>query len=195
MNLKTSALCSVEGCDRPIRSLLMCATHYQRASRRYGRLHPPVCAIKGCARPAHCRGLCNSHYNAALRRSNLERYRGYDHRWREANPQTSQTKNREYAERHPDVVKTVQSRRRAHEVAATGSFTAADWAALVARAKRCHWCKRPWTKRRRPTHDHVIPLSRGGENSVQKSVCACMPCNRRKQATRFAPNNGQGILL
>jgi 5-methylcytosine-specific restriction endonuclease McrA len=65
----------------------------------------------------------------------------------------------------------------------------------VARSPHCYWCKRAWTKTRRPTHDHIVPLSKGGANTVENSVCACRDCNSRKGAGRFNPNDGQGILI
>jgi 5-methylcytosine-specific restriction endonuclease McrA len=76
-----------------------------------------------------------------------------------------------------------------------GTFAVSDWHVLVARSPRCHWCKKPFNGKRRPTHDHVIPLSKGGPNSPENSVCACMECNARKGARFYNPATGQGILL
>jgi hypothetical protein len=88
-----------------------------------------------------------------------------------------------------------RQRRRALIRSASGSFTALDWQGLVAKSPHCHWCGRPFTARRRRTHDHVIPLSKGGTNSIENSVCACFKCNSRKQDKNFNPTTGQGILL
>lgn len=48
---------------------------------------------------------------------------------------------------------------------------------------RCQYCGRHRSELRGReflTRDHVIPLSRGGDNSWQNVVSACSPCNNRK---------------
>lgn len=48
---------------------------------------------------------------------------------------------------------------------------------------RCQYCHRPRSDLRGReflTRDHVVPLSRGGDNSWQNVVTACSPCNNRK---------------
>ena len=44
---------------------------------------------------------------------------------------------------------------------------------------RCHYCKRE-AKPADLTLDHVIPLSRGGQDRLDNLVLACFPCNIRK---------------
>lgn len=110
--------------------------------------------------------------------------RAHKRRSKERNPQIHKLSNQ--ISRH---------RRRARKRQSGGIFTKEDWITLVARSPHCYWCKRPWTKTRRPTHDHVVPLSKGGKNSVDNSVCACMRCNTYKGASAFNPITGQGILI
>ncbi|HEX7050034.1 MAG TPA: HNH endonuclease [Longimicrobiales bacterium] len=48
---------------------------------------------------------------------------------------------------------------------------------------QCQYCGRHRTELRGReflTRDHVMPLSRGGDNSWQNCVTACSPCNNRK---------------
>lgn len=57
------------------------------------------------------------------------------------------------------------------------------------------------------TRDHVIPVSRGGENYWTNVVTACRGCNQRKAdrllsecemdllATPYAPNKAEGLIL
>jgi 5-methylcytosine-specific restriction endonuclease McrA len=48
---------------------------------------------------------------------------------------------------------------------------------------RCQYCGRHRTQLRHReflTRDHVVPLSRGGDNSWRNVVTACSPCNNRK---------------
>ncbi len=85
--------------------------------------------------------------------------------------------------------------RRANAAGITGTFTPDDWLGLCSKSLCCHWCKRPFNGTRRPTHDHVVPLKTGGENTLENSVCACSECNSRKGARLINPTTGQGILL
>ncbi len=112
--------------------------------------------------------------------SNREARREQERAWYAANPA------RHHEKRH---------RRRAILHSVPGRFTAADWRALVARSPRCHWCGKSFIKTRKPTHDHVIPLSKGGANSPENSVCACRPCNSSKRDRLINPASGQGLLL
>lgn len=52
--------------------------------------------------------------------------------------------------------------------------------ALMAQQKRCYYCRRLFTSRRKPTLDHVIPLSKGGSHDISNLVLACRTCNAKK---------------
>lgn len=54
---------------------------------------------------------------------------------------------------------------------------------LLGRAKRCAYCKRPFTKQRYKTIDHVIPLSKGGAHTLSNLTVACKSCNSSKHDT------------
>lgn len=86
-------------------------------------------------------------------------------------------------------------RRRAHLRKVENTFTRKDWQTLLSHSKHCHWCKTPFTATLRPTHDHVIPLAKGGANTLANSCCACRPCNVRKNAGSHNPITRQLILL
>lgn len=160
------------------------------------------------ANPERARAAQRHRYAA-----NPELVRAYRRRWDAKNPDKVRAQSRRHyvanktkiQERMQRYIKTEQGRSvkkaiDARRRASSGSFTAADWRILVARSPHCHWCKRRWTKDRRPTHDHVYPLSRGGENSLENSVCACRECNSRKGAGTVQPGDGinegvQAILI
>ena len=65
-------MCSIKGCDRPVRTRAMCNTHYMRWHKgdRGDRLARPLapygpvveCSVEDCDRPSHSQGLCNRHY-------------------------------------------------------------------------------------------------------------------------------------
>ena len=59
------AVCSIEGCDKPVKGHGWCSTHYARW-RRLGTPHlperPTICTIEGCNDPVLARGWCSKHY-------------------------------------------------------------------------------------------------------------------------------------
>lgn len=59
-------------------------------------------------------------------------------------------------------------------------LTERDWRQMLADADyRCDYCKKRFTAH--ALHkEHVIPLARGGANSVTNIVPSCGPCNRKK---------------
>lgn len=78
-------------------------------------------------------------------------------------------------------------RRRARLLAAEGSFTTGEWLALLARHPSCPDCGRRWEEIHRPAHlrsvvtrDHVVPLAKGGGNSIENIRPCCYSCNSKK---------------
>lgn len=65
---------------------------------------------------------------------------------------------------------------------ATGSNLKSEVRQLVLKESyhTCRYCNRPGT-----TIDHVIPLSRGGNNYYWNLVCACEECNTAKGDMTF----------
>lgn len=96
---------------------------------------------------------------------------------------------------HPEVKRISEAKRRARKREVHGTFTRADWYAMMKRSPRCHWCKKPFNAARPATHDHVVALSKSGPNSPENSVASCSPCNSRKNDQPFNPVTGQGILI
>lgn len=155
--------------------------------------------------PAHHRATVNAWRNAnreklraqdlARRLADPETHRARQRIWREKNKATICAKRRKhYAGLSPES-RAAGHRARARRMQASGEFTGNDWRRLIARSPVCYYCGRKWTKLRRPTHDHVIPLSKGGNNSPSNSVCACLECNSRKGTKLINPVTGQFQLL
>jgi 5-methylcytosine-specific restriction endonuclease McrA len=141
-----------------------------------------------------CRA-CRSRDGAAWYQANLARRRAAIKAYSREHPEAGRAAQRRYRQAHPDRVRALEANRHAREVGAEGLFTAADWRALMARSPHCHWCKRRWSKELRPTHDHVIALFEGGENTLANSCLACSNCNLRKGRRPMNPTTGAMVLL
>lgn len=93
-----------------------------------------------------------------------------------ADPERYLAANREWAKANPEKVSLVHRVKRQRKRAA-GNLTAADWRAVLKRyGTLCLCCG----SSEPPTIDHVIPLSRGGSNTVDNVQPLCNTCNMRK---------------
>lgn len=64
--------CTVDGCERPAHTRLLCTMHYARmlrqgdpgeaAPRRPHNVRDPICTEPDCDRPHDARGWCKKHY-------------------------------------------------------------------------------------------------------------------------------------
>jgi 5-methylcytosine-specific restriction endonuclease McrA len=84
----------------------------------------------------------------------------------------------------PDLKKAQNARDRARKYGAKGAFTPQQWrlAVSVYGGPRCLCCQ---ATDRPLTVDHVIPLSRGGNNKISNIQMLCWECNTRKGARVF----------
>jgi 5-methylcytosine-specific restriction endonuclease McrA len=90
--------------------------------------------------------------------------------------------------KNPDRVRFYRQVRKARKKGAGGTFTYSDWVALKAKfGNKCLDCGAP--EHQKPlTVDHIIPVSKGGSNSIDNIQPLCMDCNMRKytKAVDFA---------
>lgn len=86
----------------------------------------------------------------------------------------------EYDRSHPEKVLAKSRNRRARKIVGGGRFTAMEWKSLLERYNNtCLCCRRNDVKL---TADHVIPLSKGGSNSIDNIQPLCKSCNSKKHA-------------
>ena len=145
-------------------------------------------------------------YNEAYYSSNREEYAERARTWRQNNRERSQEAVRAYREKHPEAdkryyeanrdkhyerVKSYRQRnpvqyaiyaanRLAHKKDIGGSVTPAQWEELKAYYDYTCLC----CGRREPdialTMDHVIPIAKGGINTIENIQPLCGPCNSSK---------------
>jgi 5-methylcytosine-specific restriction endonuclease McrA len=98
-----------------------------------------------------------------------------------------------YRDRNPErAVALRKAQKHARRLRAVGAFTAEEWQAKLERYDyRCHWCGE--RIKGTPHADHLIPLSRGGENTISNIVPACKSCNLSKR--NKLPHEWTGRLL
>lgn len=100
------------------------------------------------------------------------------------NPELVRAKNDQYRRDNPEVMRANMAKRRAREVNAEGSHTAADIADIRLRQKdRCALpsCRKPL--KGRGSLDHRVALKNGGSNWRKNLQLLCRPCNSQKSAT------------
>lgn len=87
-------------------------------------------------------------------------------------------------------------RRRAALNASGATLSASDWAAIVSFSKgQCFYCGMAFSK---PTMDHFLAISKGGQHSADNVVPACSMCNSKKNnrdAFQFASSQGRELVV
>ena len=108
---------------------------------------------------AKYQALCRAHYY-----SDIERSRERMKRWKQE---------------HPDAVASHCAARRALRVGSPGRHSTQEWLSTKASYHGlCVYCLGPAAQR-----EHVVPLSLGGDDSIENIVPACKPCNASKKNT------------
>jgi len=119
------------------------------------------------------------------RASNRDKARKCGANWRRKNPEYFN----EWRAKNPELTQMYSERRRAREALAEGRYTASEWKALCAEYDyKCVKCGRQVPL----TVDHVIPLSKGGRNSIDNIQPLCLPCNSGKKDRIADYRTGKG---
>lgn len=113
-------------------------------------------------------------------RVNAVRERARSKTWKLKNPEKTRQTIKNWIRKNPDKKRAHDARYRANKNnCAVNDFTAAQWRRLKEMyGGRCAYCTRSSA---RLEQDHVIPLSRGGNNTMNNMLPACKSCNSRKK--------------
>jgi len=94
-----------------------------------------------------------------------------------ADPEKYQDMIRDYRKRHPER-HCARERKRYLSKMTNSTLTHDQWQEILkAYDYKCAYCG---TSKKKLTQDHIIPISKGGEHTVQNVIPACMRCNREK---------------
>jgi 5-methylcytosine-specific restriction endonuclease McrA len=129
-------------------------------------------------------------------KANPEKKRAWGNAWYAANRERVATNSRAWKKANPEKKRAAEHRRRARKRSILGEVTAEDIKRMMAASSKCHFCKKPFTRKRPLTIDHVLPISSHlGSNDPNNLVLACASCNSSKGARRYNPRTGQGLLV
>ena len=123
---------------------------------------------------------------------NKDKVTEQNRQWYINNPDKHNARTRRWRRANPERTRAAWGKRRAHKIAAGGTFTHRD-VDLQYKAQRgkCWWCA--CSLEDRYHIDHLVPLSRGGSNAPSNIVLACPSCNCSKGAKM--PHEWNGRLL
>ena len=115
------------------------------------------------------------------RARNLELKRARDRAYRRAayrrDPAKAKSQRNAYLAVHPEIKRAADHAYRARRMEAQGSFTGAEWHALLEQwGNVCAYCGGGGPLEA----EHRIPLSRGGTNYIENILPACRGCNGTK---------------
>lgn len=202
--------CSLEGCDRPHHSKGWCQSHYYQW-KRHGvvqafTVFQQECSVLGCGRPHSAHGLCDGHNIqrragkelTPLRIRQLGRTCSVDgcNEPRLARDMCVKHYNQWHwaksAEGRAARQRAFRKRRAAKQFCETFTVLPRDRRRMIHRYRGlCAYCQvRPWSH-----WDHVIPLSRGGRESIGNLLPACASCNPAKKARLLTEWKKSGARL
>jgi len=133
------------------------------------------------------------------RKNHPEYIKEYDKEWHRNNPEY----NKQYRKNNPEYInewyktekgkalaQRSRSKRRSKLREITNTLTANEWIDILKQYKfRCAYCGKEFTLFDRETRDHVIPISKGGDNTKENVVPACQSCNSKKGINIFKGEN------
>lgn len=116
--------------------------------------------------------------------NNAEKTKERIKEWNRNNPKKKRRYNNKYfkTEKGKACRQRVNITRRTQEKKIINTLNLEEWIDILKQYKfRCAYCGKEFNLFDRPTRDHIIPISRGGDNIKENIVPACQSCNSKKK--------------
>lgn len=113
--------------------------------------------------------------------------------WYIENREGKLRKNREWRRNNPDASHAIWHRYKSRKAGVGGSFTSEEWKTLCdyySPDGSCLCCGKKGVLHK----DHVVPIARGGENTIRNIQPLCRSCNSKKgdeRLTDYRPDGGE----
>lgn len=120
--------------------------------------------------------------NRRCYRNNIEKRKDNTKRCRANNIDYYSDYRKRYREEKADLIRALNTKRRAAKRGAPGKYTPEDIANIVkAQRNKCAYCRCSLARAKRHI-DHIVPLSRGGTNWPSNIQLTCDKCNLSKNS-------------
>ena len=121
-----------------------------------------------------------------LRETKPDEVKAYTRAYYLANKEARKKYTRDYAKKNPEKMACYGAKRRAQQADAPicDLVAVAKWRSETRKKRRltCYWCGKS-VSGRNCHFDHVIPLSKGGSESLENYCVSCPKCNLSKHTT------------
>lgn len=110
--------------------------------------------------------------------------------WRKNNPEKRKAFDKKWRKTDKGKANSIRgvTKRRARNKNIINTLTAEEWIYILKKYKfRCAYCGKDFTLFDKETHDHIIPISKGGHNIKENVVPACRSCNSKKHDKLIKP--------
>lgn len=128
--------------------------------------------------------VCKKAYNQSKRGKAVNQAAGKRYRQTEEGKATNRAASKRYRRTERGKAATVgtSTRHQALKMKATSDLTLESLVQLFAWHPACNYCGRAFGAEGsfKRTLEHIVPLSRGGSNTIDNLVCACVRCNSQK---------------
>lgn len=200
----TDKKCEFPGCTNKVKATGLCNTHY-RQKLKYGRpgstlTHNKgkICKVDGCKKDAVSKGMCRNHYiqnlkygdpNVLIKRFNHGPCSVCNERPARKKGMCQKCYYRHRAATNPEFAEKMSSRNGRRRAAKNGGksekYTKSD--VIESYGSKCHLCgedidlTKKYPDQQSFTMDHVIPISKGGDDILSNIRPAHFSCNSRKR--------------
>lgn len=122
-------------------------------------------------------------YTRRYYQENKEKVSQYQKQCRENNREKFNERNRKWCRKNPEKIKARGQRRKAKKIGLIATLTDKQWEQIKQYFNnRCAYCGKELDLQQ----DHFIPLSKGGEYTINNIIPACRSCNASKKDKLFS---------